>query len=389
VGDRVRVLAVIDSLGVGGAEALLPTFLQHVDRDRFDVRVLALDAAPPNHVQEAVRANCTELVQWDGRRLLSRGRVNELSQVIRDWQIDVIHSHLLYSNVQAALAGKRTQTPVLATLHNIYPSRQRYSSVAKRLIEVQVMRVAGVHCIAVAEEVRRAYCGVLGLPIARVSVLPNAVDLGRFMNPRPDMVTHTREHVLAGAEGPLVIAVGRIDAQKGFCDLVQAAATLRERFPNGRVVIAGRPGEDAEHVEREIARLGLGDYVRLLGQRDDVPLLLAAADVWVMSSHWEGAPISLLEAMAAGTPVVATRVGGIPEVVCDGENGLLVSPYEPAALATAIERILADRELADRLATAGLETVQEYGAERWARRIEDVYLRLLAGAPVGVMVRAA
>jgi glycosyltransferase involved in cell wall biosynthesis len=138
-----------------------------------------------------------------------------------------------------------------------------------------------------------------------------------------------------------------------------------------------------------IARHGLDGVVQLLGQRGDVPQLLAAADLYVSPSLSEGAPVTHLEAMAAGTPVVATAVGGVPELIDDGQNGLLVPAGQPEPLANAILRALDNPDVMRRLAERGRMTVRNYGAEAWARRIEDEYLRLLPGRGVQVAQEVA
>jgi glycosyltransferase involved in cell wall biosynthesis len=376
---RIRVLTVIDSLGVGGAEALLPVFLQQVDRDRFDVHVLTLGTVPDNHLQRAVRDSGSETVSWHRRRLLSAARIDVLTRRMRESRVDLVHTHLLYSNVQGAAAAWRAGIPCVATLHNLYPSRRRASSVIKRAIEISVLRSTKTSVIAVTSEVAQAYSGQLfGLTSSRVTTIPNAIDLDRIERVLPSEAAETRADVLRGAAGPLLVSVGRIAPQKGFVDLVRAAEVLLPQYPEMRIVIAGRVGAAGPQVKQEIARLGLEDSVVLLGERDDVPRLMRAADAFVLPSHWEGGPIVLLEAMAAGTPIVATRVGGIPEVIRDGENGVLVPPGQPELLARGIDTVLRDPLRASHMLEAARIDVQSYRADAWARRIERLYDALLA-----------
>jgi glycosyltransferase involved in cell wall biosynthesis len=142
-------------------------------------------------------------------------------------------------------------------------------------------------------------------------------------------------------------------------------------------VIVGE-GPDRPALEAEIERLGIGDRVRLLGERRDVPELLGAADVFVLSSRSEGLPVSVLEAMVAGLPVVASRVGGVGELVEDEETGLLVAPGNPDELSTALERVLGDRELRRRLGAAGRERVERhFDLESFRRAHLDLYYREL------------
>lgn len=373
VADRITVLAVIDSLGVGGAQALMPTFLRHVDRSRFDVRILALDTKPANHIQAAIQEAGVSLTQWSGRGLLSVGRVRAIARAIEETDADIVHSHLLYSNVQASLAARLAHRPVVAMLHNVH----QFSPFVKRKVEAGVLRVMCVRALAVSDGVRQSYCGPLRLTETQTTVIPNAIDLDRFQQLDPVIVKRVRQDALNGAAGPLIVAVGRIASQKGFAVLVRAAATVRERFPDARIAIAGREADGLAEVMAEIDRLGLSGFVRLLGQRSDVIELLAGADVFVSPSLSEGAPVTHLEAMAAGAPVVATRVGGVPEIIQDGVNGFLIPAGHAEPLADALVRLLGDRELARQLSERGRETVREYGADIWARRIEQEYLCVL------------
>lgn len=384
--EQVRVLLVIDSLGVGGAEALLPTFLRHIDRRRFDVRVLTLSIVGTNHIQADVRDSCGSLTQWPGRRLRNLGRIRELANAIEAQDADLVHTHLLYSNVQASIAARLTGRPVVATLHNVHQHNPRF----KRMVEARALRATRARALAVSHEVSRSYRGPLRLSAHQLTVVPNAIDLNRFASLSSEAIQRTRRDALAGAAGPLLVGVGRVVPQKGFAILARAAATVHERYPQARFVIAGRAADGWQAVEHEINRCGMAGVFRLLGQRDDVPQLLAAADVYVSPSLSEGAPVTLLEAMAAGTPVVATRVGGVPEIINDGENGLLVPAGDDGALARALARLLDDHALAGRLADRGRETVRSYGADVWAARIEQEYLRALAHrgrAPIGQAAR--
>ncbi len=372
--DRIRVLTVIDSLKVGGAEALLPTFLQHVDDTRFDVRVLALSTVDVNHIQEQIASASSSLTQLPAKGLRDPGRVREIWQAIKDHDADIVHTHLLYSNVQASIAAWIAKRPIVTTLHNVHG----HNRLLKRTVEVGVLRMTSARALAVSNGVRDSYCGRFGLTDGQTTVVPNAVDLSRFARLSPEDVRQTRLDALDGAPGPLIVAVGRVVTQKGFAVLVRAAAAIRERNPGLRVAIAGREADGAQEVREEMDRLGLSGVVRLLGQRGDIAQLLAGADVYVSASLSEGAPVTHLEAMAAGAPVVATRVGGVPEIICDGQNGLLVPAGQHEPLANAVIRLLGDDNLSRTLADRGRQTVQEFGADTWARRIEREYVNLLS-----------
>jgi glycosyltransferase involved in cell wall biosynthesis len=173
---------------------------------------------------------------------------------------------------------------------------------------------------------------------------------------------------------PLVLTVARLDAQKGIPVLLDAVASV----PDAAFVVAG-DGPDRAALEARAVSLGLADRVRFLGHRRDVASLLAAADVLVLPSLYEGLPLSVLEAMIAGVPVIATAVGGTDEVVRDGETGTLVPPGDASALAAAIRRVLGDRERSSRLADAARALVaREHSVEAMVASVSRLYETLLA-----------
>ena len=179
-------------------------------------------------------------------------------------------------------------------------------------------------------------------------------------------------------EGSMVIGlVGRLDHWgKGHKELFEAMASLKEHYPLHALIVGG--GRRIDEVKALAASLGLADVVHFLGPRPDVPDLLHAMDIFVLPSYSEGLSLALLEAMAAGLPVIATAVGGTPEVVTDGGNGLLIPPRDAAALAAALERLLGDPDFARRLGANARDHVREhYSLDRLGREINEIYGELV------------
>ncbi len=381
---RLRVLQVIDSLTLGGAEQLLVTLARHIDRGRYDLRVCSvapLDEASPilrELREEGVPVETLGGVLWRDPRGAAR-----LAALARRHNVDVLHTHLSTSNVVGALAGVLARRPVVATLHSVRDMYTRHGRL-KAALQTQVLRHGVRTVIACAPEVRAVAIDELGLSPRKVMDVPNGIDTDALAGVAPALATARRRELLAGAPGPLLLAVGNLNAAKGHAHLVEAAARLLPTYPGLRLAIVGRPEEEAAAVRKIIAALGLEGRVALLGQRRDVAALLAAADLFALPSLWEGLPLALLEAMAAGAPVVATAVGGVPRVVEDGVTGRLVTPGDVTALAAALGEALADPEGARRMALAGQARVRAvYGAHAWARRLEDVYARVARRAMNG------
>jgi glycosyltransferase involved in cell wall biosynthesis len=178
---------------------------------------------------------------------------------------------------------------------------------------------------------------------------------------------------------PVVISVGRLDSVKGHIYLVEAAARVREAVPNARFLLVGS-GPEESRLRRRAAELNMGDGLIFAGLRHDVARLLAAADVAVLPSLYEGFGLAAVEAMAAGMPVVGTRVGGLPEVIVDGETGLLVPPASPEGMAEAVIRLCRDADLRRRLGDAGRERhAQRFTLDRMIREFENIYGECLGG----------
>jgi glycosyltransferase involved in cell wall biosynthesis len=173
----------------------------------------------------------------------------------------------------------------------------------------------------------------------------------------------------------MLISVGRLSRQKAFADLITAFTTVRQKYPTAVLVIVGG-GQTRAELVAQIQSLGLEGHVFLLGFRNDVPALLAASDLFVSSSHWEGIPIAILEAMSAGLPVVATEVGDVPLIVNEA-SGFIVPPAQPMRLADAITTLLADPDQRRKMgAAARLHVLQNYSPEVWAGKLCDLYLEV-------------
>jgi glycosyltransferase involved in cell wall biosynthesis len=223
--------------------------------------------------------------------------------------------------------------------------------------------------IAPSEHVRERLESDLGLPSRKIEVVYNAINTtAARLRADPGL----RLELNGGAHGPLVLVPARLDPQKGHRHLIQAAVEV----PGATFLLAGDGSE--RKVLNELAQsLGLGDRVVFLGYRGDIPALLAACDLVVLPSLYEGLPLSLLEAMAAGKPVIASRIGGVDELVANDENGLLVEPGDPHALAEAIRALLADPERRRRLARAGSEVVERrFSLAAASARISRIYEEL-------------
>jgi glycosyltransferase involved in cell wall biosynthesis len=362
---RPVVLVVIKGLGIGGAEKLISEGARHWDRSHFDYRVGYVLPWKNQLVGEletlgipvhclGTRRGLTPIVAWRLRRL------------IRDSRAALVHAHLPTAGILARVVSS---VPVIYTEHNLAHSYRWATRVANRLTYRRNRAVT-----AVSEAVAAAVAGYAG---PEVEVVPNGV----AVDVDSEAASRARDELGLGPGDPLVVHVGNIRPGKGHDLLVEATATLVEHRPEVMVVSIGGekyPGR-LDRLRRAAGVRGLDGKLRFLGRRPDALAFMAAADVYVSPAEIEGLPVTILEAMALGRPVVATAAGGVPSVVKDEETGLLVEPSNPSMFAHAIERLLADRSLASGLAEAGTSLVaRDYGLEPMIRAFEDIYRRVLS-----------
>lgn len=365
----MRIAQMIDSLHVGGAEKLQVTFAAAAREQGLQPTIISLRHDPGSPVPGQLRALGARVVEFPSTRkhtLVDVARMWRVGRFLREERFDVLHTHLGYANITGALLGRALRLPVVASLHSTGFYAERGFMIHR--IESLALRLGAARVIAVGKSVAERHRGRFGkVPIV---VIPNAVATP------PDLPPQRRDELRALLTGdptrPLLISVGRLVDAKGFPDLLRAFASLRADHPQAVLAIVG-DGEMRGELAALLDELALTDSALLLGTRNDVPNLLAASDIYVNSSHWEGLPVSVLEAMAAGLPIVATRVGDVPEVVSE-RTGILVPPHQPPALAAALRALLDDPARREGLGRAGRDEVSaRYSHTAWFNRLLDLY----------------
>jgi glycosyltransferase involved in cell wall biosynthesis len=352
-----RVLWVTTGLGRGGTERLLVDTAARLDRSATDVTIAYVLPWKDALRAEAVAAGADVTCVGVGRPPLDPRWIVRLARLVRRERWDVVHTHAPLPAVVARLAA-RSSSRVVHTEHNVWA---RYRAPVRFLNAMTWRR--NDHVIAVSDSVAAS---ISRRPDAEVVV--QGIDASRFTTGDDDRA-EARRRMGVAPDSIVVGTVGNLVGKKDHANLLRAVASMQALRPV-QVVIAGTgPLED------ELRRLSsdLGVPVRLLGMRDDVPTLLHGFDVFCLSSQFEGLPIALLEAMATGRPVVATAVGGIPQAVTDGVDGLLVPPGDSGVLAAALTKVLDDPDLAGRLGAAARQRAQTFGIDAAVARTAAIY----------------
>lgn len=370
----IRILVLIDTNigGRAGTEQHLGTLVEHLDYGRFAVHVLQLAPTVPRERGRIAGATFDHLPI---QKLLSLQGARGAARVLREMRrgrYDCVLSFFETADVLSALLAHRAG--VGARVSSRRDTGFRHSRRLRWVYRRLNRRFARV--VAASEAIRQSLLEEGWLP-GRVRLIPNGVDTGRFE--KGDGAVLRRE--LGIPRDAFVLGtVANLSPVKDHPTVIDALGRLHAAGRPAHLLLAGE-GPLRETLERRVAEAGLGDHVHFLGRRQDIPDVLAAVDVVVLASHSEGLSNALLEASAAGRPIVATRVGGNPEVVVDGRTGFLVPVDDPEAIRTAVERLADDTALRAALGYAGQEHVRRgFSVEAMVRAYETVFAEAVGGA---------
>jgi len=341
--------------------------------------LLGLDAStlPPVHPlladarQQAVRA-----WQTMDNGPLSLGPLLSIWRTASHQRYDVLHTHDLKSNVFGLLVARLKGIPVVATAHG-YPRAILRNEVYRRLDLLALRLCRHVVCVSAG---LRAELAASGLDERRMTVVHNGIDVAEVERAAGSVEHRLRADLGLAADAPIIMAVGRMSAEKGHVHLLRAARQVLALAPRAHIVIVG-DGPLRHDLEAEAHRLGVAEHVSFLGFRVGAAGLMAQSNVLVNPSLGEALGNALLEGMALGKPVIGTSAGGMPEVIVDGECGLIVPPGNPEALAAAILRLLADPDAAQDMGRRARQRVLEtFTVERMAEGLATVFLACRSSA---------
>ncbi len=355
--DMLRVFFMVDSLKFGGSESQMVEVARRLPSHRYRLTVGCLKVEGP--YVETLRQAGIPVVEFPLRGSVLRP--SSFLQLLRLWRFirrerfDVVHTHDLWSNLIGVPAAWLARVRVIISSRRDLAHWWWYTPHRRKIL--RRIQNLGTFVLANSEAVRSFLVKEDGFRADKIRVIRNAVDFERFACARGE-----REKLLpqCNPQDKLVILLGNMNLPvKGHAFLIEAARAVRRELPSTRFVFVG-DGRQRPGLEQRVKEVGLQDNFLFLGRRKDVPELLSCCDLSVLPSTAEGLPNAVLESMAAGLPVVATRVGGTPEIIEEGVSGLLVPPRDPEALAQAILRVLSDPMLARRLASAAQERVRTH-----------------------------
>jgi glycosyltransferase involved in cell wall biosynthesis len=376
-GSKIRILQVLASGAVGGGTTHLLSLVGGLDPERFELHVACSDDGPllADLARFGVRTHRVEMTHK-----VNPLAIAALASLILRERIDQVHFHGTRAGLAAAPAALLTGRPRIYTVHgwSFHPRGSALLESLARMLEHGITRVSQrVICVGDSDRSLGLRLGILDDPRSRV--IHNGVLTEAFM-PRAEDRMSVRAELGVPEDCVLVSHFGRLTEQKGQTTFLEAVTRLMSH-PTQFMLVGD--GEDREKLIRLAHDRGISERVLFMGFRSDVPRLLAATDIVVLPSLWEGLPICLLEAMAAGKPVVASAVDGSVEVVVPGQTGLLVPPEHPAALAEAIAFLITHPQVRDAFGSRGQERVrQRFSLSEMLRATGAVYLELASGRAI-------
>jgi glycosyltransferase involved in cell wall biosynthesis len=392
----VKVMFVLDSLAPGGTEHSTVLLAGELVARGHDITIATMKAAE-HELDATATASGVSVVRLHPGRFLAQ--VRELHGLISEQKPDVVHTALFNADQLGRLAAIGTRAPVISSFVNTPyeaarltdPNVRRWRLRTLQLVDAITGRLLVTRFHAVSEGTKKANAAALWLRLKRVTVAERGRDTASLGERTEERRQATRAQLGIGPDTPVALNLGRLEHQKAQVDLIRAANIVRVHHPDFRLWIAGKNGSATTAVNAELdARPNWDASIRLLGHRTDVGDLLGAADVLVISSHFEGTAGVALEAMAVGTPIVSTAVVGLEGVLEHERNAILVEVANPAALAAGIERLLDDPALAARLARAGVaDFYARFTMEAGTDRLLDLYRSVIAGRPRARRARRA
>lgn len=357
------ILFLSTSSGPGGAEQVISNLATSLDPAKYRG---VLCVFRPGWLQERSQSRGVSTYVIPTQGMTDWRWACRFRDLLKDEHVDLIHAHEFDANVQGAAVATYLNIPLVATVHG---KHYFWEKLRRRLAYRWVSRRATM--VAVSEDLKRFIVENVGIDSTRITVLYNGVNVPAAPDP-VDIEVCRREMNLSDSDRVIGV-VGNLYPVKGHQYLIDAVPAVLEKYPDTSFVFAGR-GQLESDLKQHVNRLGLDKRVHFLGLRQDIPRILALLDVFVLPSLSEGLSMAILEAMMAGKPVIATRVGGNSEIVLDGETGLLVPPKESHALAESLITLLKDRHLAAEFGEKGkLRAERQFSLQTMVNAYQSLY----------------
>lgn len=364
---KANILELTTTLGVGGTENVVSLLSRGLSREKYNVMVACLDKG--GLLADELKQDGIEVHPLNAKGKLDLTIVPKLVRLLKTREIDILHTYLFHANFIGRICGKLAGVPVRISSERIMGMEPKYRLVLNRL-------TAGL-CDAFtanSEAVKRFMVESTGLKPEKIVVIHNGIDTREY---NISISKEDERKELGLGESPVVGMVSRLDRQKGHQYFIESAKIVLMEKQDTQFLIVG-DGPLRKELESQVKELGISESVSFLGTRRDIPEILRAMDIFVLSSLWEGLPNVVMEAMASSLPVIATDVCGTPELVADGETGILVEAEDAKGMADAVLELLKNKTIAENMGKMGRKRVEaEFSLKLMIKKNENLYDNLL------------
>jgi len=370
-----RIAYLIDGLSMGGAERLMVPMLKYLSRAHFEPHICAMQSKDGNPMAEDLRALGIPVECLDIQHLRDLDAIPRLRRYLKKIGADLVHTQLEAANILGNISAKLLGLPSVCTIHVMPSLDVKTKTKFHQRVEWFTLRYFCDRVISVSEEARRYHIAISGASDRQATTIYNGIDLSAFSE-----MDYVQERNAVRAEykipssANVLVTVAVLRPPKGIQFMIRALPAILAAHPKTYYLIVGG-GSHHEALIEEVNRTGVGERVIFAGMRRDVPRLLAASDIFVLPTLTEALPTVLAEAMAAKLPIVASRVGGIPEMIQDGQNGILVAPEDLDALAVACNQLLDSPEQRVMMGAEGRRIAnQKFSIERQVHQLKELYM---------------
>jgi glycosyltransferase involved in cell wall biosynthesis len=375
---KYKIAYLIDGLSMGGAERLMVPILKHLSRTDFEAYVCALQAKDGNPMADEIRALGIPVDCLNIKHLRDLDAIPRLVKYLKGINADLVHTQLEAANILGNISAKLLRLPSVCTIHVMPSLDVKPKTKLHQKVEWFSLRHFCDRVISVSEEARQYHIAISGAVPDQVTTIYNGIDLSGFSNmDRAHERAAIRSEFGLPSDANVLVTVAVLRAPKGIQFMIRALPAVLASHPNTYYFIVG-DGPHRDALIEEVNRAGVNDRVIFAGMRKDVARLLVASDVFVLPTLTEALPTVLAEAMAAILPIIASSVGGIPEMIEDGRNGCLVEPGNLEQLSFACNHVLADAETRAAMGTEGWKAVNEkFNIEQQVEQLRLLYLNQL------------
>lgn len=375
---KYKIVFIIDGLGMGGAERLMLPILKNLDSEYFEPRVCALQIKGGNPIAEDLRRLGVPVDLIPAPYLRDVTALPRLYGYLKDVKADLVHTQLEVADILGNIAAKFLRLPSAATIHTMPSQDMKLKSKFHQSLELSALRYFCDAIVSVSDEARKFYMDISRIPPKNFLTIYNGIDLGHFesLDSRQERIKIRRELGIPN-DAKVLVTVAVLRELKGIQFMIRALPSVISSHPDVFYLIVG-DGTHRGALEQEVDKAGVRNRVIFAGQRADIPGLLAAGDIFVLPTLTEALPTVLAEAMAARLPIIASAVGGVPEMVADGENGILLPAGDSETLAAACISLMADAEQRQAMGERGWRIVtKKFNIHTQVDSLKELYLSLI------------